>query len=136
MEKTLFDHLRNLQLPAGDYAVFGSGPLAARGIIPSCNDLDVLCRGHAWQMVRALGTVEYLQQYEVEIVTMLDGAMTFGTRWGIGEFQAEDLIDSAELIDGLPFVRLEHVLAYKEIRASEKDRRHIEAVLNSGYLNS
>ena len=38
----------------------------------------------------------------------------------------DELIDTAETIEGLPFVRLEHVVAYKRIRASAKDQVHLE----------
>ena len=41
-------------------------------------------------------------------------------------FDHDDLIDTAELIDGLPFVRLEHVIDYKQVRASPKDLLHLE----------
>jgi hypothetical protein len=130
---SLFDELINLGLPVGEYAVFGSGPLAARGIIPLCNDLDVLCRGRAWRMVRALGTVQYLPEYDLEVVAMHGGALTFGTRWGIGDFDVDELINTAEIIGGLPFVRLEHVTSYKKTRGSAKDLAHLEALMKSEY---
>lgn len=133
MSATLFDRLRMMNLPAGDYAVFGSGPLLVRGIIHSCNDLDVICRGAAWQAVRVQGAIEFLPEYDIEIVTMLEGKLTFGTRWGIGDFDIDELIESAEIIDDLPFVRLEHVVAYKKTRASTKDVQHLEALKNSKY---
>ena len=37
----------------------------------------------------------------------------------------DHLIDTAEVIDGLPFVRLEHVVAYKRIADRPKDREHL-----------
>jgi len=53
----IFGKLRALGLPAGDYAVFGSGPLAIRGLIEGARDLDVVARGTAWERARRLGTV-------------------------------------------------------------------------------
>jgi hypothetical protein len=58
---------------------------------------------------------------------MCDGRLTFGTEWGLGDFDVDELIDDAEMIDGLPFVQLKHVVSYKMKRASSKDIRHIEA---------
>ena len=55
MSSVLFDRLRDLALPSGDYAVFGSGPLAIRGIIEACGDLDVLCKPNVWDIVLELG---------------------------------------------------------------------------------
>jgi len=115
--------LRGLGLPAGDYAVFGSGPLLVRGVIDRAGDLDVVCRGAAWDLVRRLGPI--VAQHGVPVVSLCGGAVTFGTRWAIGDFDIGHLIDTAELIDGLPFVRLEHVVAYKRIADRPKDREHL-----------
>jgi hypothetical protein len=133
MHDTLFDKLRQLELPTSGYAVFGSGPLAIRGIIPSCNDLDVLCRQEVWELVCRRGITEFLPAYGVTVASFADGAITFGTKWGIGDLNVDELIETAEIIDGLPFVRLEHVVRYKTIRASAKDLQHIRALEASGY---
>jgi predicted nucleotidyltransferase len=125
---SLFDRVKSLNLPVGDFAIFGSGPLIVRGIIPASNDLDIICRGQAWKRVTAIGELEYLSKYDVTVVTMCDGRLTFGTKWAIGEFDIDELIDGAEEIDGLPFVRLEHVTNYKKISKRPKDLRHIEAL--------
>ena len=125
---TIFDRLRNLKLSAGDFAIFGSGPLIVRGIIAASNDLDVLCRRQAWKTVQELGEPEYLSNYDVNIMTMCDGQLTFGEKWGIGVFNIDELIESAEVIDGLPFVRLIHVASYKRISKRPKDLEHLEAL--------
>ncbi len=125
---SLFDRVKSLNLPVSDFAIFGSGPLIVRGIIPASNDLDIICRGQAWERVKAIGELEYLSKYDVTVVTMCDGRLTFGTKWAIGEFDIDELIDGAEEIGGLPFVRLEHVTNYKEISKRPKDLRHIEAL--------
>jgi predicted nucleotidyltransferase len=125
---SLFDRVKSLNLPVGDFAIFGSGPLIVRGIIPASNDLDIICRRQAWERVKAIGELEYLSKYDVTVVTMCDGRLTFGTKWAIGEFDIDELIDGAEEIDGLPFVRLEHVTNYKKISKRPKDLRHIEAL--------
>jgi hypothetical protein len=106
--------------------------LAIRGIIPLANDVDVICREEVWNIVSQIGTVEYLPEYDVSIVSMADGALTFGTKWGIGNFDVDELIATAEIINGLPFVSLEHVICYKKIRSSEKDLLHLGALESSG----
>lgn len=136
MNEELFDAVRRLELPASDYAIFGSGPLAIRGIIAECSDLDVLCRGEAWDAVQSKGRKEFLPEYGVSVVTMsaIAGSdVTFGTEWGIGNFDVDKLIDTAEIIDRIPFVRLEHVVRYKTIRSSAKDLRHLKWLEESGY---
>lgn len=129
----LFDQLRALNLPVGDYAVFGSGPLIVRGIVAVSNDLDIVCRGAAWDRACEIGEQEFLPEYDVTIASMFDGAISFGTKWGIGDFDVDELIDSAEILDALPFVRLEHVVSYKTARGSDKDKLHLKALAASSY---
>ena len=131
---TMFDKLRSLELPAGDYAIFGSGPLAVRGIIDEARDLDVLCRDKAWDAVQRIGELRYLKEYDVSIVSMFDDTVSFGTVWGIGDFDVDELIDTAEQIDGLPFVRLEYVVTYKSIRRNGRDLTHLAALKESGLV--
>lgn len=121
----LFDLFRALDLPAGDYAVFGSGPLIIRGIIEPANDLDVLSRGEAWAWASEVGELVELPEHGVTVASLFDGAITIGTVWAIGDVDVDELIDSAELIDGIPFVRLEHVAAYKRIAGRPKDLEHL-----------
>jgi len=105
--------------------VFGSGPLIVRGIVPTGSDLDVICRGVAWDAALRLGPLVHDDEHDVDLVSLLDGAITLGISWGIGEFDVGGLIDTAEVIDGIPFVRLEHVIAYKQVSGRAKDREHL-----------
>lgn len=121
----LFEYLRRLDLPAGDFAIFGSGPLIVRQWICGTNDLDVICRGDAWRKASDTGTVSHDERYDLSLASHCNGRVTFGTRWAIGDFDIDDLIDTAEMIDGLPFVQLAHVIEYKRIRNSAKDQLHL-----------
>lgn len=126
--------LHDIALPMGDYALFGSGPLLVRGWIQDVGDLDVIVRGAAWERARHIGSLVRLDEYDIDIVAIGDH-ITVGTVWAIGDFSADALIDEAEIIEGLPCVRLEHVVAYKRIADRSKDRAHllvIEAHLSSG----
>ena len=120
-------------MPAGDHAIFGSGPLLVRGVIDEVNDIDILCRGAAWRYARELGERVHLPDYDVEIISIDDGRITLGKTWGYGRFDTDILIDTAELISGLPFVRLEYVVAYKQIANRGKDQAHLRALRATGY---
>lgn len=122
----LFNYLRDLHLPIGDFAIFGSGPMIVRGHISGANDLDVICRGEAWEIACSRGVVSYDERHDVSLASHCNGRVTFGTEWAIGDFDVDNLIDTAEIIDGLPFVQLRHVIEYKETRASAKDLVHLE----------
>ena len=121
----IFDRLRPLSLPNDDYAVFGSAPLLVRGIIEEVDDLDILSRGAAWEHAQTLAPVVPLEPYGVDIVSIDDGLITIGTTWGIGDFDVDELIDTAEMIDGIPFVLLEHVESYKRTAGRPKDLEHL-----------
>jgi hypothetical protein len=127
----LFERLRSLDLTPGEYAVFGSGPIAVRGLIDKVRDLDVIVRGETWQQVRALGVV--VMKGGDEMVDLGNG-LTFGRSWGYGVFNIEKLIDDAEIIEGLPFVRLDAVIEFKKIADRPKDREHLTALRESGLV--
>lgn len=129
----LFTFLKSLELPLGDYAVFGSGPLIARGIIDAGNDLDIVSRGPAWDRAIALGESTMLEPHGVEIASFLDGAITVGRSWAYGDPDIDELIETAEMIDGLPFVRLEYVVEYKRIAGRAKDIEHLRALAASSW---
>ena len=105
--------------------VFGSGPLIVRGIIDAANDLDVVCRGAAWERACDVGEMVTLVEHDVDVVSFLDGAITVGRSWAYGDVDINELIDTAEIIDGLPFARLEHVARYKRIAGRPKDLEHL-----------
>jgi hypothetical protein len=123
----------HLGLPAGEFAVFGSGPLLVRKVIDQVNDIDILCRGAAWSYAQARGHKEHLDEYDIDIVSIDNGLITLGQSWGYGNFNVDELIDSADVIDGLPFVRLEYVVAYKRIANRPKDHAHLQALRTSGF---
>ena len=134
MVDDLFNYVIQLGLPQDDFAIFGSGPLIVRGVIPFANDLDIICRNDAWETVRTAGRPHFLPEYDTTVVSMENGAITFGTAWGIGQFDINTLIDTAEILGGLPFVKLQYVIEYKKIRGLPKDLSHIEAAKNAGFL--
>jgi hypothetical protein len=126
-DRSILAALRGLRLPSGEFAVFGSGPLLVRGIIDTVADLDVIARRGAWDAAVAAGDLIELPE-GVTIASCCDGAVTVGTTWAYGDFDVDELIDTAEIIAGLPFVRLEHVVAYKRLAGRPKDRDHLERI--------
>jgi hypothetical protein len=117
--------IRSLNLPMGDYAVFGSGPLLAHGIIDYVADIDMVSRGPAWEHGLEIGDLIHLTEHNVTVCSFFDGLATMGRSWAYGAFDVDDLINSAELIDGLPYVPLEFVISYKKIAGRPKDMDHL-----------
>ena len=118
-----------MELPPDSFAVFGSGPLAAHGLIDEVGDLDVIVRDAAWDRVMRVGTIV---MHGSDPVIEFDNGLSFGRSWAYGHVDVEQLIEEAETIDGLPFVRLEAVVEYKRIAGRPKDLRHIELIETAG----
>jgi hypothetical protein len=129
------DMLASIGLCDGDYAVFGSGPLLVRGVVDEVNDIDVISRGAAWETAAASGELVFLPEHGVTVASFFAGRLTVGTSWAIGNVDINDAIDTAEVIGGIPYVRLDLVVAYKEIASRPKDIEHLhllEMWLESG----
>ena len=128
----LFLKVKNLKLPAGKYAIFGSGPIAIRGL-RECKDVDIIvtrdvfidCKTKPdWQVKKLDENTEYLDNDGIEL----------WDRWGPGEWDINKLIQEAETIEDLPFVRLEQVLKWKEKNGRSKDLE--DAKLIKTYLTA
>ena len=126
---SFFGKLRALDLPTADYAIFGSGPLAVRGLIEEVHDLDVVARGTAWEQAKGLAEVRIAPEGD-PVVWLEEGSIEVFGGW-LG-WDIDMLIDNAEIIEGLPFARLEDVLAFKLSLGRPKDVAH--ARLIEGYL--
>ena len=118
--------LLELDLPAGDWALFGSGPLLIRGWIEEVGDLDVISRRRAWAEAQRLGSPQTLSDGAI-IYEVADG-ITVGASWAYGDMDIDALIDSAEIIHGVLCVGLEHVVAYKQAANRPRDRHHLAII--------
>lgn len=120
-----FKKVKNLNLPRGEYALFGSAPLVIRGLKES-DDIDIIatenlynhCKQSGWEEKIAGSGSLYLTRDEIELFK----------DWKPGEWDIQELIDGAEVIDGLPFVKLVTVLKWKKLRNKEKDKKDIEII--------
>lgn len=122
----LIKKLLSLDLPGQDYAVFGSGPLYAHGLIDDLSDIDVIARGKAWQKAKSLGEAVDTSFGKESLVRLFDGKIEISNCWGPGEKDIDEPIESADIIDGVRFVNLETTLKWKKIYARDKDQKHIK----------
>ena len=127
----LFERVKNLGFPAGKYAIFGSGPMVVRGLREG-RDIDIIVTEEVfndyktkpgWEVKKFEDGSEYLENGNVELCD----------EWGPGEWDVNKLIQEAEIIGGLPFVRLEEVLKWKEINGRPKDLEDVKLI--KGYLS-
>lgn len=123
--KKLFGEFKKLNLPDGKYAVYGSGPMAVRGIKP-VNDLDIIVTDDLYQ--------ELLEKYpenEKGCIAIGDIEIYSANTALIDNPKA--VIARAELIKGVRFVRLDDLIVWKKKMARSKDFEHIKMIKD--YLN-
>jgi hypothetical protein len=56
------------------------------------------------------------------------GNIDISYRWINGKWDIDKLIEEADIIDGIRFVKLEEVLKWKRARNAEKDKADIELI--------
>jgi len=123
----LFDAVRALGLPAGKFVIIGSGPLGARGI-KECGDVDVLVTQDVWD--------EYRTREGWRLKQKAPGKTSLDNGQGIelwydripGTWDVERLIAEADIINGLPFDRLQNIREWKKLYDRPKDKGDIEAI--------
>jgi 8-oxo-dGTP pyrophosphatase MutT (NUDIX family) len=126
----LFKQVKSLNLPIGEYAIFGSGPMGIRNL-REMHDIDLVIservyedykNKEGWEKKEIKEGNEYYQglaNYGMNIEMWKD--------WYVG-WNISKLIEDAEIIDGMPFVRIETLLKWKKFRAREKDIKDVEII--------
>ena len=127
-EHPFFGLLGSLHLPPEDFAIAGSGPLFARGWITEIGDLDVIARGQAWRQISQLGKVEEAPLASVHRVLLFDGKIEVLDGWFPAIWDLDTLIDEADVIAGLRFVKLEVVTETKKMLQRPQDIHHLEMI--------
>lgn len=117
-----WEAVRALELPVGDYAVFGSAPLLARGLVAEVGDIDLLATRSAWQRACLLGTPETAPGGD-QVVRLGSDIDIFDGWLGL---DVDAIISRAETVDGLPIAHLCDVALYKRLLDRPKDRAHLE----------
>ena len=124
----MFDDLKGADLPAGEFLVTGSGPLGAKGI-RQVNDIDIVVTTQLWEYLQSQygakieDGVKKIAIPETRIEVLGKGSVYFGT-----EKEIRSRIQQAEIIDGLPFERLEKVSDIKRKLGRVKDLRDIKLI--------
>jgi hypothetical protein len=123
-----FRELMSLQLDPENFAIAGSGPLFARGWIDDPSDLDIVARGSAWDTAVKLGKVSSAPYSDVQHVTLFNGNIDILNGWFPECWPVNQIIDEADLICGLRFVRLDIVVATKRMLARPRDSIHLRVI--------
>ena len=117
------DELKNLNLPVGKFAIFGSGPMAVRGMRES-HDLDVIVKKDVWEDLLE----KYPECLQKNPVCLKIGNAEVYNSWINLSVDIDELIDTAETIENFPFVKLEYVIEWKKKFGREKDIKDLELI--------
>ncbi len=123
----IIQKVKSLNLPVGQYAVFGSAPMAIRKIRES-HDIDMVVteelyqhlKDHGWKDKVSNNGSKMLHKDEFEV----------GMSWEFGEYKPDvaNLIQNADMFEGIPFVKLEEVLKWKKAWGRDKDQVDIKLI--------
>lgn len=125
----LLKRVKDLGLPIGEYAVFGSGPMGVRGL-REMHDIDLIVSDRIfekysnkpeWKIKEIYGYRDWLKNDDLEI--------EMGRDWHDG-WDVEKMIKEADMIDGLPFVQLDYLIRWKKFFGREKDLKDVELIEN------
>ena len=130
--RDLFQEVRALNLPDGQYCLTGSAPLGIRGL-RKINDIDILVSPDLWDEMKAkhklidTGKVRFLR------VSAFIDLFTEGSFYG---YQKEDTavpsvkdrLNQAENYDGLYFESLQHTHFFKTLMGRAKDQNDCELI--------
>lgn len=123
----ILERVKSLQLPMGTYAVFGSGLLGVYSMRPT-KDIDLVVIEELYNKLKNEGWDERESANGVVCLT-LDEFEIF-KNWEFDNYHPDvaQLIADADIIDNVPFVRLEEVLKWKKAYGREKDLIDIQLI--------
>ena len=123
----LFKEVRSLGIPADSYMIFGSGILTALNIRPS-KDIDLLVTHEVFDLLRKQGWQYGIVEIEGRPRQKVERGIVeaFGAYWCDGiDYNIEQMIEGATIIDGIRFMSLEDLLVLKRSMGREKDLEDI-----------
>ena len=110
-------------MPLGQYAIFGSGSMAIRGI-REAQDIDVMVLRKLWDRLVAENPLALRHDPE----HLLFGNVEVFREWRLMTGLVPTMIAEADIIDGLPFVKLKYTIEWKQLLNRDKDRRDVELI--------
>ena len=125
--------VKELGLPAGSYVVYGAAPMAVAGL-REANDIDFLVTPEVIEMLKSRGWQQVHkgpgdEPYE-------SGIYEAHPNWNFSTYAPtlEHLLETADVVEGIPFAALEEVRKWKSAWGRPKDM--IDVALIDGYLST
>lgn len=119
------EELKKLNLPKDKFAVFGSGVLAIHGIREN-KDIDLIVKKDLWRDLTKKYPL-YKEEDPGFVPRIRIGNIEIFDNWPPFK-ELDTLIDSADIINGIRFVKLEFVLKWKKNFNREKDQNDVKLI--------
>lgn len=130
----IISRVKSLNLPIGKYIVFGSSVMEVHGI-RKAKDVDLIVDKDVFNELKRRGWKRHWFFKRVLTCKALkkDGNEAFShIKWKNYRVGNHELFKNAEIIEGVPFMRLDEYLKYKKCLPRDKDKRDV--VLIEKYL--
>lgn len=117
------DELASLKLPKEQFAIFGSGPIAIRGIREP-HDLDIIVKEKLWKLL----SHKYPEFIKSNPLHLQIGNIKIYKDWPGLSKNIDTIIDEAETFYDFPYVALSYVIEYKKYFGRKKDLQDIQLI--------
>lgn len=119
--------IKKLGFPKGSYVVFGSGPLTVRGIRKT-SDIDLVVTKDLYEKLKNKGWKEHIFPSGKKVVIRKN--VEIAPNWDYGNYNPslEELLETADYFEGIPFVNLKEVIKWKKAFRREKDLEDIKLI--------
>lgn len=121
------DELKTLNLPAGQYAIFGSGPLAIRNL-RDAGDIDIIVTQKLWEQLAIKYPQTNKETVKGSVTSINIGHLEIYHDWLNLTPKITELIETADIINDLPFVKLEYVVEWKKFMGRDKDKNDLKLI--------
>lgn len=125
----IIDRIKALNLPPDQYVVIGSGILDALNL-RHAKDIDISTTKKLHQRLRQSGKWEEKTKYD-KVFLVSDGVeINPQLNWDKYPTTTEEAIESAMIINGVPFLNIEETIKFKTALGRPKDLADIKLLKN------
>jgi len=121
----LLEFLKTLNLPEKEYAIHAAGPLSVRVPERVAHDLDIIVKKRLWNRLTKKYPIDRTELSGDPVIRV--GDIELFKTWPAYK-NINKLINTAELINNVPYVQLKHVRQFKKYMNRPKDIADIELI--------
>ena len=129
----ILKEIKKLKFPLDSYVVVGSGPMAAHGL-KEIHDIDIVITPKLFEQCKQTGWEQICWTYpeKTDEIFLRRSAVELYLDVNCGDFNptTEELMQRAEVVNGIPFASLEDIMSFKIecVKTKPKHLRDIELI--------